>query len=484
MRQLRSSLPVVGFVVAALLHASAAAAQIPLDEYAERRAALADRIGAGVVIAFAAEGTEGHPFRYLTGLRGGDGVLVMAAEDGRTSEMIFLDARDFQAASWDGETLSPEAASAQLGLQGRDLQDLPAAVSQLFERHGTLHVLAPYDPTATVLSPAAQRLRALLALHPSVQVRNAATEVNTLRQIKSEAELDLIRKAAEITAEAHRDIMRMMRPGLNEFEVAALAEYTFLRYGAEGPSFNHIVASGPNSTVLHYNDNDRFIDEGVLVKMDIGASFEGYAADITRTIPANGRFSADQREIYQIVRDAQAAAEAVARPGAPRAGLSDAANRVLAEGLARVGLIEAPDASYDCATGGGIGECPQLRLFYFHALGHGIGLNVHDPWPSTLEVGSAFTIEPGIYVRPALLETLPETPANRSLIEAIRPAFERFSGIGIRIEDDFLITESGLERISPVPRDIDEIEALMAEPWEGPSPRRDDIVEWSRAGVN
>jgi Xaa-Pro aminopeptidase len=458
-----------------------AASQIATSEYAQRRAALAERVGEGVLIALAAPGTEGHAYRYLTGLRGGNGVLVMDVRAGASADYIFLTGRDFQAASWDGEVLGPESAASVLGLEGRDLQSLPAALAELFGRQRTVHVVAPYVPSAAVQSPATQRLRQLLEPHDGVEVRSAAAHVSELRAVKSPAELDLIRRSVAITADAHRDIMRKMRPGLNEFEIAALAEYTFLRHGAEGRAFSHIVASGPRGTILHYNDNDRFIDDGVLVKIDIGASFEGYAADITRTIPANGRFSPVQREIYQLVRDAQAAAEAWARPGAPRAGLTTAANQVLAEGLTRLGLMEAPDATYDCAgAGGSTAQCPQLRLWFFHGIGHGIGLNVHDPWPNTLEPGAAFSIEPGIYVRPGLLETLADTPRNRQLMERIRPALQRYEGIGVRIEDNFIMTAQGLEWISRAPREIVEIEALMAEPWTGPSPRQDDRIDWFR----
>jgi Xaa-Pro aminopeptidase len=482
---IRSTIRFAVPLLSLLVGATGALGQVSLEEYAERRAALAQRIGDGVLIAFDAPGTEGHPYRYLTGVHGGEGVLLMAVEGGRADEAIFLTGRDFQAASWDGEVLSPEAASARLGLPGRDLQALPQALNDLLARHPVLHTLSPVGLQGTVLSPASQRLRDLVSAHPGIELRSAAGQVNALREIKSEAELDLIRKSAAITVEAHRDIMRKMRPGLNEFEIAALAEYTFLRYGAEGRAFRHIVASGSNSTVLHYNDNDRFIDDGVLVKIDIGALYGGYSADVTRTIPANGRFSPLQREVYQIVRDAQAASEAAATPGAPRAVLTQEANRVLADGLARLGLIESPEATYDCTgPGGAVTECPQLRLFYFHSIGHGIGLNVHDPWGESLEPGTAFSIEPGIYVRPALLGTLLDTPRNRELVERIRPAFDRYAGIGIRIEDDFVMGPSGLEWISRAPREIDEIEALMAEAWTGPSPRRGDIIDWSRTATN
>lgn len=472
-------------VLPALLWTTAqpAVAQISTSEYAERRAALAQRVADGVIIALAAPGTEGHAYRYLTGLRGGNGILVMDVRDGRSSDYIFLTGRDFQAASWDGEVLGPESAREALGMEGRELQTLPATLTELFGRQSVLHVVAPYVPHGNVLSPATQRLRQLLEPHSGIDIRSAAAHVSDLRAIKSPAELDLIRRSVAITVDAHRDIMRKMAPGLNEFEIAALAEYTFLRHGAEGRAFSHIVASGPRATILHYNDNNQFIDDGVLVKMDIGASFEGYAADVTRTIPANGRFSPAQREVYQIVRDAQAAAEAhAARPGASRAGLTTEANRVLAAGLTRLGLMDAPDATYDCAGGGGITQCPQLRLWFFHGIGHGIGLNVHDPWPSTLDVGTAFSIEPGIYVRPGILETLPDTPGNRAFAERIRTALQRYSGIGVRIEDNFIMTPQGLEWISRAPREIDEIEALMAQPWTGPAERQPERIQWFRQG--
>ena len=198
------------------------------------------------------------------------------------------------------------------------------------------------------------------------------------------------------------------------------------------------------------------------VKIDIGAAYHGYAADVTRTYPVNGVFSDELRAIYQVVRDAQAAAEALAAEGAARSDMSRAADGILARGLAELGLIESPDATYET----GAGQAPQVRLYYMHGLGHGIGLDVHDPNPEPLAPGSAFSIEPGLYVRPNLLtEVIPDTPANRRMIEAIRPAFERFSGIGVRIEDDYILTENGLEWVSEgAPREIDEIEAMLARP--------------------
>jgi Xaa-Pro aminopeptidase len=247
----------------------------------------------------------------------------------------------------------------------------------------------------------------------------------------------------------------------------AALEHAFRTAGAERTAFSSIVGSGPNSTVLHYLQNDRVMQAGDVVVVDIGAAWRGYAGDVTRTYPVSGRFTAEQREIYQIVRDAQAAAETVAVVGAPAGGLVDAAERVLADGLTRIGLIEAPDAKYDCSAGAG--ACDQLRLFYMHSLGHGIGLDVHDPGTApnaasrnvTLAAGDAFSIEPGIYVRRHLLEIILETPRNAQLKARIRDAVARYADIGVRIEDDYIVTDAGVEWISRAPREIDEVEQAI-----------------------
>ncbi|HEX5724998.1 MAG TPA: M24 family metallopeptidase, partial [Longimicrobiaceae bacterium] len=310
-------------------------------------------------------------------------------------------------------------------------------------------------------------------------------ELNRLRGTKSPAELDLLRRAIEITSFAHLDAMRTVEPGMNEFEVQALIEYTFRRHGADGRAFPSIVGSGPNATTLHYQDASRFMQPGETVVMDIGASYRGYAADVTRTVPVSGRFTPEQRQVYEIVLAAQKAAEAQVRPGVTLQAISQTASRVVAEGLARLGLIESPTATYDCLLpGGGRGTCPQSFLYYMHGLGHGIGLNVHDPeaaYFGAFAAGSAFTIEPGIYVRADVLDVLPDTPGNRALAAKLRPAVERYRDIGVRIEDDYFVTAGGVERISAgAPREIAEIERLMAEEGTGNRGRRPEVVEWYR----
>jgi Xaa-Pro aminopeptidase len=276
----------------------------------------------------------------------------------------------------------------------------------------------------------------------------------------------------------------MIEPGVNEFEVQSLIEYNFRRNGADRPSFSTIVGSGPNSTTLHYNADDRFIDQNDVIVMDIGASYRGYAADVTRTVPASGKFSPIQRDIYTAVRTAQAAGEQAGKVNGSGREMSDAANASLDQSLSKLGLIEQPGATYDCDPGSAR-QCTQRSLYYMHSLGHGIGLDVHDPGASssngTLVPGSAFTIEPGVYVRSNLLDIIPNTPKNQAMSAKIRPAVQKYANIGVRIEDDYIVTPTGIEWISRAPREIDEVEAMMKEKWTGPSPRDASTVEAYRS---
>jgi Xaa-Pro aminopeptidase len=321
--------------------------------------------------------------------------------------------------------------------------------------------------------------------HGALKVTPVNEIVEQLRGTKSPAELSLIKQAVEITVRAQREAIASLKDGMNEFELQALIEYTFRRNGADRPSFATIVGSGPNSTTLHYNADDRFIGINDMVVMDIGASYKGYAADVTRTVPASGHFSTTQRDIYQLVRDAQAAAERQATPGAFSRLMSDSANVVLATGLAKLGLIEAPGATYDCSTGPSPRQCPQYRMYYMHGLGHGIGLEVHDPeqfyYTSRIAPGSAFTIEPGIYVREHVLEEMPDTPRNREIAAKLRPYVSLYKNVGVRIEDDYAVTERGVEWMSRAPREIAELEALMKEEWTAPAKRDREMVGRYRA---
>lgn len=465
-------------------------------EYARRRAALAAQMQDGVLVVWGAPEPEADyltfaqspPLRYLTGIAEPGAALVVAKTGADVRARLFVRPRSPAREVWEGARLGAEAAQARTGIAARDVGTLAVVVDSLLPSGGTLYTLwagAPdaHGGSAGVLSREAQ-LAGGLARRAGARLAPLDAALLRLRALKSPAERDRIRRAAYITALAQRAALRAWQPGMNEFEVQGLVEYVFRRHGAERPSFATIIGSGPNSTTLHYQANNRFSQPDEVVVMDVGASYDGYAADVTRTVPVSGRFSPEQRAVYEIVLAAQKAAESQARPGASWAQLQRAAARTIAEGLARLGLIDSPTATYACAEAGGV--CPQYRLFFMHGLGHGIGLDVHDPdaaigFGAPFAVGSAFTIEPGIYVRADVLEHLPDTPENRALAQRLRPAVERYRTIGVRIEDDYFITEGGVERISAgAPREPDEVEALMRQATPLAAERRPEVVEWYR----
>ncbi len=460
-------------LIVALLLPFKVQAQFTPREYADRRDALLAHLPDAVVVVFGArepaqdylEFFQNPGMLYLSGIKEPGAALVMVKRAGGTTSTVFVLPRDPGAETWTGKRLGREGASRATGLPARDRGQLTSVLDSLGKGRLPLFVIGETSGTAddgTGLTPDEQYVAGLSRRHPQLRVSSANEILEQVRGRKSPGELALIKRAAEITVSAEKEAIAAVRADVNEYEIEALIEYVFRRNGSERPSFSTIVGSGPNSTTLHYNVNDRQIQRGDVVVMDIGASYRGYAADVTRTVPANGTFSPEQREVYQIVRDAQSAAERQARLGAPAQLMTDSSNAVIAAGLARLGLIESPDATYEASSGR---QQPQLGLYYMHALGHGIGLEVHDPdqfyFTGTIGEGSAFTIEPGIYVRENLLDIIADTPKNRAMLAKIRPAIERYKNIGIRIEDDYVATDKGVEWISRAPREISEIEALM-----------------------
>jgi len=275
---------------------------------------------------------------------------------------------------------------------------------------------------------------------------DARLTVHELRLVKAPDEVDVQRRAAAITAEAHSAAMRAARPGVNEGEIEALIDYTFRRHGATGPAYPSIVASGANATILHYVENTRQMRDGELLLIDAGAEYGGYCADITRTFPVGTRFGDRQRDLYTLVLEAQEAAIAAVRPGA---AFEDPHQRVLdtlVDGLLQLGLL---DGSHDAAI-----ESGAYRQFYMHRTSHWLGMDVHDVGvyriadkPRTLQPGMVLTVEPGLYVG--------------ADCEAVAPEWR---GIGIRIEDDVLVTAEGHCVLSAaVPKQVADLEALRAE---------------------
>lgn len=468
--------------VCVVVPAASLAAQVTQTEYASRRAALTARLGDdGIVLALGArEPRENYDtfwqaqnFRYLTGFLEPDAALLIARSAGADHSLLFVQPKDPAQEVWTGERLGVGGVRARMGMEGRDAATLGAVLDSVLVDGATLYAIG--DFTAMGPGPGApasgaprtvddQFLDGVRARHPGLRVVNASRTVMGLRARKSPAELDLLRGAARISAAAHREVLAHIKPGVNEFEIQALAEYTFRRNGGDRPGYGSIVGSGPNSTTLHYNRDDRFMQAGEVVNMDMATYYGGYSADLTRTVPVSGKFTAEQRAIYAIVLEALKAAERQVRPGGAYRTLDDSASAVLKAGLARLGLIESPDATYE-ENGRSV---PQYRLYYMHGLGHPIGLDVHDVDAYSTGAfgdGSAFTIEPGIYVRANTADIVPATPANARFRSKLATAVARYASIGVRIEDDYIVTSRGVERITAgAPREIEEIEREMARP--------------------
>jgi Xaa-Pro aminopeptidase len=466
------------------------------QEFAERRAAVVAGMPDGALVALGAHEppqdylsfVQSPSFYYLTGFKEPDAALVVVKRSGKvTATTMFVEPRLPSREVWTGTRLGTEGITTLTGMTGRSVAALPKVLDSLATAGVPLSVVGELRETDAegpallgARSPDEPIFDRLRRTHAGLKVTPFNRAVEAARGKKSALEQAYIRQAVDITVMAEREAMAALEPGMNEFEIQALIEYTFRRNGADRPSFSTIVGSGPNSTTLHYNVDDRFIEPNDVVVMDIGASYKGYAADVTRTVPASGTISPQQRAVYEIVRATQAAAERQARLGAKARLMSDTANAVLAAGLARLGLIESPTATYDCATGEAPKQCPQFRLYYMHGLGHGIGLEVHDPdqyyITGTIAPGSVFTIEPGIYVREHVLDEMPDSPRNREIAAKLRAAVSTYRNIGVRIEDDYMATEKGVEWISRAPREIDEVEAAMRGSYAGPAKRDAGLV--------
>jgi len=465
-----------------LVLAPALAAQaIPAAEYSARRDSLAARLGDGVVVAFGAPAPTGvfrpaqlPAFRYLTGFMEPDAALVLVIRGGHATGAVYTQARDPRRALYDGFPPDSAAVARTTGLTPHPITALTRTLDSLAGAGLRFYTLRDYSGAdyadSDSLTRGASFMRTFAGRHPGLDVRDAHPVVDSLRARKSPAELAMLRRAIDLTVAAQREAMQAVRPGVWEYQIEALYTSAFRRGGGDGPSFGSIIGSGPNSTQYHYETNDRRMRDGDVVVMDVGAAYGGYAADVTRTVPVSGRFTPEQRAVYQIVRDAQAAAERVAGPGAPYQAWRDSARAVVARGVARLGLTEGVDATFDPPWADQCRQepvrCTQSFLYMAHGLGHGIGLEVHDtphPWKDTgtFAPGDVFTIEPGVYVSTRLLDILPDTPKNRAMIAKVRAAVQRYGDIGIRIEDDYAITGTGVEWLSHAPREIGEVEAAM-----------------------
>jgi Xaa-Pro aminopeptidase len=460
---------------------AAARAQIGTAEFAARRDSLAARIDSGVVIAFGGRTpiTDFGPFyqspafHYLTNFDEADAAFVMVVRGGHASSTIFITPIDPRTAFYYGRRPDSATVVSKLGVGARSFTALTAFADSLAGTGLPFYTLADFADADFAPQDSLTRgkmfMRTLVANHPGLVVKDAHPIVNQLRARKSPAEVALLRRAAEISSVGHRALLSMAEPQ-HEYEMQAVLEYNFTRLGGARPAYGSIVGAGRNGTQLHYMRDRDPARPGDIVVMDAATEYEGYAADVTRSIPVSGKYTPDQRVIYQLVRDAQASAERNSKPGMSAPAASDSTVAIRAAGMAKLGLIESVDASFDppwkvnCTANPA--SCKQSMLWMIHGLGHGLGLAVHDPsqyatGDRTFKEGDVFTIEPGIYISTAALDVLPDTPKNRAFIAKVRPMVERYNNIGVRIEDDYAITSKGLERISDAPREIDEIESIM-----------------------
>lgn len=476
-----SRLAIIGAAIA--LSGVRSSAQITSAEYAVRRDSLAARIDSGIVVAFGGRTpvSDFGPFyqvpgfHYLTGYDYADGALVMVVRGGRGRATLFVTRSTPRRSLYYGIEPDSAALASDLGLPSRSVDALVGVLDSLTAGGLPFYALRDVEDADFAgidsLTRGGQIMRALAQRHTGLAVQDAAPILDRLRATKSPAEQALLRRAAEISVAGHRAAMQLIAPGLHEYDLQAALEYTFRRQGAERPAYGSIVGTGANGTQLHYMKDRALLKAGDLVVIDAAAEFGGYAADVTRTLPVSGTFTPDQRALYQIVRDAQAAAERNSGPGKSVQAAQDSSVDVRARGLARLGLIESADAQFDPPWPANCAEqprgCRQVMLFAIHGISHGLGLAVHDPMLGYYDArvfrpGDVFTIEPGVYINTRLLDILPDTPRNRAFATKVRAAVLRYQNTGARIEDDYIVTPTGLDWITPAPRDIPDVEAAIA----------------------
>ena len=386
-------------------------------------------------------------FWYLTGCVEPDAVLVLVPGRKHGESILFCRERDPEREGWDGPRLGPEGAVEVLGVDDAyPVSDIDDILPGLLEGRRRVHYHLGRDAEFDLkLIGWLNRVRAQVrqGAQPPQEFLELGHLLDEQRLFKSADEVRLMQRAADISVEAHRAAMRAARPGIHEFELQAELERVFRMHDAE-PAYASIVGAGANACVLHYRDNRAKSRAGELVLIDAGAEYRGYAADITRTFPVGGRFSKEQRSLHDLVCAAQAAALAQARPGVAYEAGHEAAVATLAEGLLSLGLLK---GTLETVIARG-----DYKRFYRHKTGHWLGLDVHDVGEyridgesRLLEAGMVFTIEPGLYIP----------------VDADVPA--KWRGIGIRIEDDVLITADGHRVLTAaLERSADEVEALMA----------------------
>ncbi len=410
----------------------------PSQEYAARRRLLCFRVG-GPILLYGYTGHEDASevavffqepyFYYLTGHDEPGAVLVLIpkAPAGEPQETLYLPPRDPLQEKWEGPKMGPDDPDVQQKTgfgTVEPITSLKGDLERLARTYKTFYTLLPpkNEEGYPHLTKSVAEIRDMI---PHAILKDIAPQLDAMRQVKSEGELALMQKAIDVSIDAHLDAMKTMRPGLFEYQIAARMKEIHEWGGCEREAYAPIVGAGFNSTVLHYSALDDEIKDGDVVVIDVGGEYGGYAADITRTLPANGKFTPRQREIYDIVLGAQNAAIAAVKSGAVLYGKKDSLQQIATDYIDSHGHDK---------------EGRTLGRYYIHGVSHHLGLDVHDPGDRTrpLEPGMVVTVEPGIYI--------PE------------------ENLGVRIEDDVLVTKDGYQLLTArLPRTADEIEKIMAQ---------------------
>ena len=432
-------------------------------EYQQRRDALMSKIGSGTAIFRSAPMAVMHndveyayrqdsDFFYLTGLDEAEAVAVLAPHHEEHKFILFVQPKDITKEVWSGYVTGVDAAKEKYGAdEAYPINELEEKLPQYLINADKIYYRLGRDKpfNETVLT----HYQRLLRTYPKrgsgpTAIQDTCTILHGMRLVKSDSELTLMRKAADIAVEAHNVAREMAKPGVYEYEIQAEMERIFRKHGGNGPAYPSIVASGANSCILHYIENNRQIQDGDLLLIDAGCSYDYYNSDITRTFPVGGKFTTEQKTLYELVLDAQKKAIAQVKPGNAYSSIHDTALRVLVEGMVELGILK--------------GEVDKLieeekyKPYYMHRTGHWLGLDVHDVGvyqhgkdnPLILQPGQVLTVEPGIYIVPGA-EPAEEQPK----------VDEKWMGIGIRIEDDVLVTENGCEVLTAgVPKRVKDME--------------------------
>ena len=397
-------------------------------------------------------------FYYLTGYKNPD-VLALFSNIDSKKFILFIKKRAFRTMSGTPQRDFIKEAIAESGADtAYYTEDFEKVITRLLPSFNNLFARRTDIDLYNTLSKIIEKSGGQKKINDPVQI------LSEMRMIKTKEEVGYLRKAAEITTLAQIEAMKAAKPGLNERFIEAVIDFVYKTNGASGIGFPSILGSGANSLVLHYQDNNQEMKNGTVMVMDIGAAYNGYSADITRTIPINGKFTNEQKDIYNAVLRAQKTAAKVFGPGTLPRTIEDTVATMLRAELYKLGLVTDPNTKW------------QHRIWYTHGCSHSIGLDVHDATPSSyqktgMKPNMVFTLEPGLYISEASLENnrmfrYPNVSDAelKEFIEKVRPIAKKYHNIGVRIEDDILITEKGNEIITAgCPKEIAEIEKIMAQ---------------------